>query len=102
MSQPITAKCSEEIAEDPTLLCLFSLEEYSSVQELPCLGALQFRLLLEGLFCHISSPDSWGKTRVEFITLTHLKKSRETTNMAILITDGVKEGLGYGDGFLSH
>ena len=35
--------------EDLTLQLLFSPEEYSSIQGLPCLGALQFRLILEGV-----------------------------------------------------
>ena len=40
MSQPTIVKCYKEITEDMTLLCLFSLEEYSSLEALPCLGAL--------------------------------------------------------------
>ena len=39
----------------------------------------------------ISSPDRWGKTGVEFVTQTSLKKSRETTNTMILVTNGVGE-----------
>ena len=90
MSWPAIAKCYEEIAEDPTLLHLFSLEEYSSIQVLPCLGALQFRLVLEVFFACIAS-DRWGKVGVEFLTLTGLKMSGETTNTLIHITDGVGE-----------
>ena len=88
MSWPTIAKCYKGI-NNLTLLHLFSLEEYSFIQELPCSGALWFGFILEGSFAHVSSPDSWGETRVEFITLTNLKKSGETINMAILITDGV-------------
>ena len=77
--------------EDPTLLHLFSLEKYSSTQELPCLGTLQFRLISEDFFACIASPDKWGKIGVEFITLTSLKKSGGTTNMAIPITNRVGE-----------
>ena len=77
--------------EDPTLLCLFSLEEYSSTQELLCLGTLQFGLISEGFFTCIASPDKWGRAGVEFLNLTGLKKSRETTNSTILLTNGVGE-----------
>ena len=102
MPWPTIAKCFEEIAEDPTLLHLFSLEEYSSLQELPCLGAVQCRLVWEGIFAHIASPNNWGKAGMRFITLTSLKMSRETT----LYDDphhqlGGREGLGFGDGILS-
>ena len=77
--------------KDLALLHLFWQEEYSSAQELPCLGALQFRLISEGFFTYIASPDKWGKTRVEFVTLTGLKRSRETTNTVIPITNRVEE-----------
>ena len=76
-------------------------EEYSSIQELPCLGALQFRYILEWFFACISSLDTWGKTEVEFLTLTSPNRSRENTNSVILITNGVGGGIRYGDGFLS-
>ena len=75
--------------EDLTLPHLFSLKEYSSTQELPCLGALWFRLISEGFFTHIASPDMWGKTGVGFVTLTALKKSGGTTNMAMFSTNGI-------------
>ena len=91
MLWPTIAKCYKEIVEDPTLLWLFFREEYSSIQELPCLGALQFRLILEGFFTCIASPDNWGKTRVEFLALTSLKRSGEATKSAILIINGVAE-----------
>ena len=55
------------------------------------MGALQFRLISEGCFVHIASPDRWGKTGVEFVTLTDPMKSGGTTNRVILITDGVEE-----------
>ena len=62
MSWPTIVKCYKEIVEDPTFLWIFLLEEYSSIQELLCLDALQFRLISEGLFACIASPDNWGKT----------------------------------------
>ena len=83
------ALCYDKIIEDLTLLHLFSPEEYSSTQELPCLGAIQFRLISEGLFAYIASPDKCRKTGVEFVTLTSLKKSGGTTNTAILITESI-------------
>ena len=63
----------------------------SSVQELPCLGTLQLRLILEGFFIQIASPNNWGKTGVEFLTLTGLKRSEESINLVILITNRVGE-----------
>ena len=60
MSWPTRAKCYEEISEDPTLLQLFLLEEYSSVQELPCVGTLWFRFISEGFFTHVAFPNNWG------------------------------------------
>ena len=50
MSWPTIAKCYEDIVEDPSLLWLFLWEEYSSIQELPCFGTLQFRLISEEIF----------------------------------------------------
>ena len=95
MSWPSIACCYVEIVEDPSLLHWFPKEEYSSTQQLPCLGTLQFTVMPEGFLTHIASPDRWGKTGGEFITLTSPKKSQETTNTVILITDGAGEsGLG--------
>ena len=75
MLWPSIGCCYEEIMEDLTLLHLFSMEEYSFAQELPCLVTLWFRLISEGFFACIASPDRWGKTGMEFVTLTSLKKS---------------------------
>ena len=58
MSWPNVAKYYEEIVEDPTLLQLFSLEEYLSIQELTCMGALWFSLILEGFLAQIASPNN--------------------------------------------
>ena len=91
MSWPTIAKCYEEIAEDPTVLHLFSPEEYSSIQELPCLGTLWFRLISEGCFACIASPNNWGKTRVECLILTSIKRSGETTKSLIVLSNGVGE-----------
>ena len=91
MLQPSRACCYAEIVEDLSLLHQFPQEEYSSTQNFPCLGALWFRLILEGFFTHIASPSKWGNPSVEFVTLTGPKKSGKTTNMVILITDGVGE-----------
>ena len=67
-------------------------EEYSSIQELPCLGVHQFKLITEEFFAHNAFPNNLGKTKVECLTLTSLKRSRETTNLVISITNGVREG----------
>ena len=88
------------MVEDPSLLWLFLEKECTSLHELPLLGALPFRLISERLFTHLPSPDTWGKTRVEFITNTSWKISGKTTPMVILITDGVGEGNEYGDHLL--
>ena len=94
-------KCYEEIAQDSTLLHLFPLEEYSSTLALPSLGALQFRLVLGGVFTHTAFPDKWEKAGWMFHTQTGQRTSGVTTNKAILITDGVgKRGLRSGDSFL--
>ena len=66
-----------------------SLSECSLIQ-------INFR----GIFTHISSSSKWGQTRMEFLTLTRLKTSGETTNTVVLITNGVREGeLGMVTGF---
>ena len=102
MSWPNIAKCYDEIVEDPSLLWLFLEKECPSLWELPLLGTLWFRLILERLFAHIASPDMWGGLG-EFITCTGWKISTGTTPMAILITDGVGEGnLGMVTTFCHH
>ena len=101
MSQPNIANCYEEIVEDPSLLWLFPEKEWTSLQELPLLGTLQFRL--REAFCPHSTPDMWRKARVEFIIHNGWKISEEATPMAILITDGVGEGnLGMMTTFCHH
>ena len=92
MTQPNIAKCYDDIVKDPSLLWLFLEKECTSLQELPPLGALWFRLISERLFTCIVSPDMWGKTRVGFITCTCQKISGEATPMAILLTGGIGEG----------
>ena len=47
MLWPNIAKYYSELLEDPSLLQLFSEEEGTSLWELPLLGALCFRLILE-------------------------------------------------------
>ena len=90
ISRPTIAKCYKEIGKDLTLLWLFSLEEYSSIQEWPCLGALWFRLIYEG-FSPMCFSQQLGKDWVEFFTLISLRRSGEITNSVILITKGVGE-----------
>ena len=91
MSWPTIAKCYDDIAMDPSLLWLFP-EECTSIQELPLLGTLWFRIISERLFICITSPAIWGKARMEFITSRGWKISREAIPMVILVTDGVEEG----------
>ena len=101
MSWPTIVKCYEEIVEDLTLLWLFLPEEYSSVQGLPCLCALQFILIWRGfspmlpllamgkdqggIFHPNWSEGEWGSYQVGD---PHHQWGR-------------REGLGYCDGFLS-
>ena len=67
------------------------------------MGAFQLSLILKRLFALIASPDTWGKTGVEFITCTSWKISGEATPTAILITDGVGKGnLGMVTTFCHH
>ena len=61
MSQPNIAKCYDEIVEDPSQLWLYQEKEYSSLWEVPLLGAVQFKLISERPFTCISSPDIWGR-----------------------------------------
>ena len=92
MSWPTIAKCYQEIVEGSSLLQLFPKEEWMSVWELPLLGTLQFRIILERPFAHLTSPAMWGKARVEFFTHKSWKISGEAVPMAILVTDEVGEG----------
>ena len=57
MLWPSITHCYEEIIEDTSLLYWFPQEEYSSTQKLPCLGTFQFRIVLEGFFIYLSSPN---------------------------------------------
>ena len=91
MLQPSIACYYVKIVEDQGLLHWFPQEEYFSTQKLPCLGALQVRIVSEGFFTYNASPDWWGKIGVEFVTITGPKKSGEATNTVILITDRVGE-----------
>ena len=100
MSGPSIVKCYEEKAEDPTLLCQFPPEEYSSVQALPCLGTLQFRLVSEGFFACIASPDKWGRARVEFHNWSEDEWSNHQHGNPHHWWGG-QEGLRSGDGFMS-
>ena len=63
-----------------------------SVRELPLMGALQFRIILERICAHLASPATWGKAGVEFIANNGQRVSREAVPMAIWVMDGVGEG----------
>ena len=88
---------------DPSLLHLFPEEEWKSSRELPLMGSLTFRVILERLFAHLTSPVMWGKAGVEFITNNGQKISGEAVPMAVLVVDGVREGnLGMVTTFCCH
>ena len=57
MLQSSIACCYVEIIEDLSILHWFLQEEYSSTQKISYLGALRFRLISEGFFTCIASPD---------------------------------------------
>ena len=74
-----------------------------SLLELPVMGVLQFRLILEKFFAPVASPAIWGKTRVKYVTETSLRLSGEAIPMVILSTNGVGKGdLGMVTTFCSH
>ena len=103
MSCPTIAKSYDEIIEDPSLLWLFPEKEWTSIQEHPLLGTVWFRIILERLFTNLTSPAMWGKAGLEFITSNGQKKGGEAIPMAILFTDGVREGnLGMVTTFCHH
>ena len=62
MLWPNIANCYSKLLEDPSLLWLFTEEEGTSLQELPLLGALHFRIILERFFACIASLAIWGKS----------------------------------------
>ena len=74
-----------------------------SIRELPLMGALRFRVILERLFAHLIFPAMWGKAGVKFITNNGQKISGEAIPMVVLVTDGVGEGnLGMMTTFCHH
>ena len=89
MSWPTIVECYDDIVEDPYLLQLFLEKEWTSIQKLPLLHTLQFRIILERLFACIASPAIWRKARMEFVTSSGPKISGKATAIAILVTDGV-------------
>ena len=103
MSWPTISTCYKEILVNPSLLCLFPEEEWTSIRELPLMGAFRFSVVLERLFACLISPAMWGKAGVEFITNNGWKISREAIPMVILVIDGVGEGsLGMVTTFCHH
>ena len=64
-----------------------------SINELPCLSALCFRVISEGHFTKVVTPKVWDQAGVNFTTPSGKKvRNEEITSMAILLTDGVGEG----------
>ena len=86
-------ECYDELLVDPALLQSFPMDEWTSINKLPCLSALHFRVVSEGLFSSLISPELLGQTRANFITSSAKNvMSEEIVPMAILITDGVSKG----------
>ena len=61
MSRPTIAEWYDDIVKDPSLLQLFPEKEWMSIQELPILGALQFRIIFGEAFNPHSIPCSMGE-----------------------------------------
>ena len=102
MPQLLISRCSE-ILEDPSLQWWFPEEKWRSFHKLPFLGTLQFWMVSERLFTHLSSPSVWGQARLEFFTGGGWKISGEIVPKAVLITNGVEEGsLGMVTTFCCH
>ena len=100
MLQPSIAHCYVEIIEDLSLLHWLPQKEYSSTQKLLCLGTLWFRLISEEILPLLLLLPRLGKTGVEFITLTGLKKSGEPPIQWSHHWWGRREWPGYGDSLL--
>ena len=103
MSCLMISKCYEEILAGPSLRQLFLEEEWRSTHELSFLGTLQFWIVLQRWFAHLTSPSMRGKAGVEFITSNGQKISSEIVPMVVLVTDWVEEGsLGMVTTFCHH
>ena len=78
---------------DPSLVSTFPVDKWMLVNELPCLIALCFRVVSEGLFAKLVVPEVRGQAGIEFTTHPGKKvRSEEIMQMAILVIDGVGEG----------
>ena len=76
---------------DPNLIQSFPTNEWMSLDELPCLHALHFHVVSEGLFAKLITSEVWGQAQV--ITSSRKKvRSKEIVSVAILVTDGVGQG----------
>ena len=90
---PKIAECYKKCLVDPSLVSALPVDEWISINELPCLSALHFRLVLKGLFAKLVMPKVWGQAWVDFTTHSgKMVRSEEIMPMAILVTDGVGEG----------
>ena len=69
-----------------------AVDEWTSINELPCWSALYLRVVSEGPFAKLVMPKVWGQAWVAFTTHSSKKaRSEEITPVTILITDGVSE-----------
>ena len=80
MSQPLShhpeiAECHEELLADPSLVSTFPVDGWMSINELPCLIAIHFRVVSEGPFTKLVMPEVWGQAGVDF-TICSGKKVR--------------------------
>ena len=69
------------------------MDEWTSIDKLPCLNTLCFWVILEELFFRLISPELWGQARADLITSSSKRAmSEEIVPVAILITNEVGKG----------
>ena len=91
--QLMISGCYDELLADPALLQSFPQDEWTSIHQLPHLGALCFWMVSEGLFSQVISPELWGQAGVNIITNSGRRAlSEEVIAMTVLVTEGVDEG----------
>ena len=65
---PKIAGCYQELLADPSLVSTFPVDEWMSINELPCLSALDFTVVWEELVAKLVTPKVWSQAWVDFTT----------------------------------
>ena len=76
LPQLMISGCYDELLADLSLLQSFFEDKWTSVNELPHMGALCFCTVLEGLFTQLVSLVLWAQTKVRFITSSSRKNNK--------------------------